>query len=442
MDLPLQLPDQWAGTTEAADSEPGSWLDSFPEPVLRQLIDEGVQKNFALQSAVARVGAARAQAQLAGAELLPAVDFGLSSSRRRTSANGQGLISNSFGLNATLRWEVDLWQRLDAASQAAVSEAEASAADYRAARLSLAAGIARSWFRLSEASLQLQLAEQTVASYQQTLEIVAEQYRGGLVSALDLRLARAEVNNAQASLEERLRLSDAEKRVLELLLGRYPGGRIAGADQLPQLSAQPPAGIPSSLLERRPDLQAANLRLQAAGLRSAAAERNRLPIFQLTTAAGTASDRLYRLLDWDYLVWSLAGSVAQSVFDGGSKEAQRQLARFQLEQQLADYAAVVQMALQDVEVALSAEIYLTRQLQALRLAVEEAQEAQLLAEQRYRQGLEGIIPLLETQRRAFAARSNELRINRACLENRIDLHLALGGSLSEERQLNVMEESP
>lgn len=440
--LPLQLPERWTtlGGTDA--DNPGNWLDSFSDPALMQLINEGLQSNFSLQSAAARIGAARARANQAGAALLPVADLEFDAARRRTQSNGTGSINNSFGLNGTIRWEVDLWKRLTLAEQAAVSDAQASVADYRAAQLSLAASIARSWYRLNEAKLQLQLTEQTVTSYRQSLQVIEEQYRGGLTSALDLRLARLALSNAQATLAERSRLFDAEQRLLEQLLGRYPAGRIVGAEQLPHLPSLSSVGIPSTLLERRPDLRAADLRLQAAGQRSTAAQRNRLPVFQLTTAAGTASDRLYRLLDWDYLVWSLAGSLAQSLFDGGSKTAEQDLARAQLEQQLAEYAEAALTAFREVEVTLAAESTLFRQEQALQLSVEEADEAQLLAEQRYRQGLEGIITLLETQRRAFSAHSSVLHISRLRLENRIDLHLALGGSLIEPGQPNKMMESP
>lgn len=440
--VPLELPEQWAAAVPGANDKAVAQLDSFADPVLQQLIAEGLQRNFSLQAAASRVAAARARATAAGADLWPTAELEFSATRRRARSSSRVTVGNSFGLNGRVSWEPDLWQRLSASEKASASEASAAQADYRAAQLSLAAAIARSWFRLTEADLQLQLAQQTVASYRQSLQVVEEQYRRGLTSALDLRLARSALNNAEADLAERQQLLLGEKRQLEQLLGRYPAGKIVAGQQLPQLEGPVPAGLPAALLERRPDLQAENLRLQAAGLRSAAARRNRLPNFALTGSAGTASERLYRLLDWDYLVWSLAASLTQSLFDGGSKTAEQQLARAQYEQQLADYAEIALTAFGEVEAALSAESTLARQQQALRLAADEAKAGRLLAEQRYRQGLEGIITLQETQRRAFSARSSLLRSERLRLENRIDLHLALGGSLTAKLQPEKKTESP
>lgn len=439
---PLLAPQQWSSAAETGSSEPLSWLADFSAPHLELLIAEGIGQNFSLKVAAARISAAQARARLAGADLLPSAALDFSAARRRTSNSGSGAIGNNFALNGALRWEIDLWGRLSQTEQAALSDAVASVADHNAAQLSLAANIARGWFRLTEAELQLQLTSETEESYQQSLAVIEEQYRSGLTSALDLRLARTALTNAQAAKAERQRSLDQERRNLELLLGRYPAGQIAGADSLLPLRKQIPLGLPSTLLERRPDLQAAALRLRAAGHRSSAAQQNRLPIFQLTTSAGTASDKLYQLLDWDYLLWSLAGSLTQSVFDGGRKTAEQDLARAQVDQQLAEYAVAAQIAFAEVEVALAAENSLQQQELALQLSVDEAQQAQTLAEQRYRQGLEGIITLLETQRRAFTARIAQLRTSRLRLENRIDLHLALGGSFADPAQSAEIMESP
>ncbi len=440
--LPVPTPQQWTASASARSGEPLVWFDDLTDPVLAQLINEGIGKNFSLKSAAARVRTAHARARLVGADLLPVADLEFAAARRRTTSSGQGSINSSFGLNGELRWEVDLWNRLALTEQAAISEAAAAVADRQAAELSLAANIGRSWYRLTENHLQVQLAEQTEASYRQSLGVIEEQYRSGLTSALDLRLARTALTNSQAARAELVRIRDEEQRNLELLLGRYPAGEISGAEMLPPLRNGVPAGLPSTLLERRPDLQAAALLLEAAEQRSAAAQRNRLPLFQLTTSAGTASDKLYRLLDWDYLVWSLAGSVAQSVFDGGRRTAEQDIASAQVEQQLVAYADLLLDAFREVETTLVAEGSLQQQELALQLSVDEAVEAQLLAEQRYRQGLEGIITLLDTQRRSFVAQVSLLRTRRLRLNNRIDLHLALGGAFSAQEQRSEMRETP
>jgi NodT family efflux transporter outer membrane factor (OMF) lipoprotein len=423
-------PERWTARPAAAEEESAAWLDSLVDPQLKQLIAEGLSQNFSLQTAAARIRAARARARLAGADRLPTADLTFSAARRRTFGADTGATENNFSLNGLLSWEVDLWNRLGHAEQAVLQDLAAAVADDQAARLSLAASIARGWFRLTEAALQLQLANQTENSYGHSLQVIEEQYRSGLTSALDLRLARSSLSDARAGRAERERLADLARRDLELLLGRYPAGRIGAAESLPNLKGQVPAGLPSTLLDRRPDLRAAARRWQAADQRLAAARQNRLPVFQLTTAAGTASDKLYQLLDWDHLLWSLAGSLTQALLDGGRRTAEQDLARAQMEQQLTEYGAAALVAFGEVEAALAAEESLRQQEQELQLSAEEALQAQILAEQRYRQGLEGIITLLETQRRAFNARIGLLRASRLRLENRIDLHLALGGAFA------------
>ncbi len=428
--LPLKLPElplKWTGASGSVTQPPEPWLEDFATPELTSLVREALRQNFSLQAVAARVNAARAQANIAGDDLLPDAELDLSAGRRQTGSAGNRSVSSSYDLAGSISWQVDLWQRLAHAERAAIAEAAASLSDYRAARLSLAAEISRQWFLLNEAGLQQQLAERTENSYQQNLQVIEQQYRSGLSSSLDLRLARNNLATAQSTRSLRQRQYDERRRQLEILLGRYPKSQLASTYQLPQLNRQVPAGLPSSLLERRPDLKAAAQRLSADQERLFAAEKNRLPSFRLTASGGTASDQLYRLLDWDYLVWSLAGSLTQSLFDGGRRSAEQDLSRARLDEQTATYAQTVLTAFREVETALAAEAYLQEQENALKWATEESAAALLLAEDRYRQGLNDIITLLEAQRRAFVAESGLLTTRRQRLENRVDLYLALGG---------------
>jgi len=439
-----QPPGNWTATETVPETakEPTAWLDSFADPQLEALVAEALQENLNLQLLAARINAARARATIAGAELSPNADLQFSAARRQTASGGSSAISNNFALQGSLSWEVDLWNRLGYGKQAAITELGASQADRQAAQFSLAATVARNWFRLNEALRQLQLAVATEDSYRQTLQVIEQQYRSGLNSALDLRLARASLANAQSINADRQRQLDLQRRELETLLGRYPSGNLAISGQLPQLTRAVPVGLPSTLLQRRPDLQAAALRLTASYQRAAAVDLNRLPIFKLTAAAGTASEKLYQLLDWDYLLWSLAGSVVQPLLDGGRRSAEQNLAASQVEELLADYADSALNAYREVETTLAAESYLHQQQTALQTSVSEALEAQALAEQRYRQGLEGIITLQETQRRAFTAQIALLTTSRQRLENRINLHLALGGPFANPQESTTVEDSP
>ena len=416
-------PEHWPHT-DRMQTEPTAWLSSFSAPELEQLIEEAQLRNFDLKKLAIRVKSAEARAHIAGADTLPKADLNFAAIRRQTGNNATTTISNNFSLQTAFSWEIDLWNRLGYSEQAALSELGASQADRQAAEFSLAASIARSWVQLIETGRQLQLAKETELSYQQSLQIINEQYRSGLNSALDLRLARAALANAKTIRIDRQGQQDRLRRELEILLGRYPAGSLRVTEQLPELSSRVPVGLPSSLLQRRPDLQAAALRLTAANQRSAAANLNRLPIFRLTASAGTASNELYQLLDLDYLLWSLAGSIAQPLFDGGRRSAEQDLSHSQAELLLADYASTALNAYREVEVSLAAEGWLQLKEQALQTSVIETSEAKVLAEQRYLQGLEGIITLLQTRRRAFSSQIILLAVQRQRLENRINLHLA------------------
>jgi outer membrane protein TolC len=191
-----------------------------------------------------------------------------------------------------------------------------------------------------------------------------------------------------------------------------------------------PAGLPAEILARRPDVRAAALRLEATDERLSSARKNRLPDIRLTASGGVSSIELRDLLDFDALVWSIAANLALPIFEGGRLDAERDLARAEVEEVLADYAQVVLVAFREVEVALTAERYLARQESALRVAARESEEADLLALERYRFGLVDIITWLEARRRAFNAKSTLIAVSNRRLQNRIALYLALGGDFA------------
>ncbi len=419
---PPAAPQHWQAA-EAVGALGASWMGDFADPRLAGLVTEALAHNRDLQAAAARVRADQARARIAGADRLPQAEAGLQAARR---GDGDGT-GDGYEVLAGVSWEADLWGRLDNVARASALDALASEQEYRAARLSLAAAVARNWFQLIEADLQRRLAERTRRSFQRSLEIIEQRYRRGLNSALDVRLARTDLAAAQANLAAQGRDLDASRRSLEVLLGGYPEGSLEPAAELPAMVQSVPAGLPAQLLSRRPDLVAAERRLSAAGQRLDAARKNRLPSLRLTAQGGTASDELRRVLDWDDLVWSLLAGLTQPLFQGGRLDAEQALAEAVHGEAWAAYAQVVLTAFREVESALSAEAPYREQEAALAQATREAQEAERLAEARYRQGLVGIITLLEARRRAFTAESSWLRAARERLENRLSLYLALGG---------------
>ena len=232
-DARIQVPSGWSAR-EAAGPVGTAWLEELADPKLRALVEEAIENNFELQAAAARVEEASAQATLEAASEQPTLNAAAAASRRGSQTNAtRRSTSNAFNAQLDVAWETDLWGRLADASEAARLDARAVVADYRAARLSLAANVAQSWYDALAASLQVELAEDTLENFLSNLEIVEEGFRSGLNSALDVRLERANIAGARARLEARKIDRDRSARVLEILLGRYPRGALELSGDFP-----------------------------------------------------------------------------------------------------------------------------------------------------------------------------------------------------------------
>lgn len=424
------------GAAEIAGSR--DWVSGFTGANLEKIIAEAVENNRDLRAAASRMAAARAGVQIASSELLPAI--GASGDARRfqrvlTSSSrlvGSGdTVStdrvNSFGLNLNLNWEVDLWGQVRNRVKAARADYVASLGDYYAAELSLAANAARAWFNCIEAESQVRLTAKTLESFESSLDVIEKSWRRGVAPALDLRLMKANVAGARAALSGRERERDTARKSLEVLLGRYPSGELRTAIDLPGLRGQVPAGIPSELLNRRPDLVAAQNRLAASLERLDAARKEFLPSLRLTSGTGLASDDLYQIMDLNRLAWNIAANIAQPVFEGGRIRGEIDLAEARKNTEVNTYAQEVLDAFFEVERALAAEQYLREQTSASAEAAEESIAAEQLALAEYNRGLVDIITVLESQRRSFESQRNLILLKNLLLQNRIDLYLALGG---------------
>jgi NodT family efflux transporter outer membrane factor (OMF) lipoprotein len=436
-DLNLDLPSSWtAPGDEYADWPPDpTWWVSFDDERLSALIEEALEGNYGLKAAVARVDAAEASARLAGAQGLPNLSAGFNASRRKQNIFGipigpGGVITSrttSYGVSLDMAWEIDLWGRVRSAKSAALADLEASAADLAGMRLSIAAQTAKACFALIESKQQVELARETVESYRLSADQVRDRYEQGVRTSLDLRLAMANLHAAEAMLEARLEGHDIVKRQLEVLLGRYPAGAIEDFDELPMVDGRVPAGLPSELLVRRPDLFAAERRYAAAEMRVSEARRAFFPSINLTGSAGTLTDDLKDIVSGDFTVWSIAAGVMQPLFQGGRLRANLALSHSLADQALADYVQALLSAFAEVESALYAEGSLARREDRLAAAVEQSEAARLLAETQYNSGIVDYITVLETQRMALNSQSELIAVKRQRLDARVNLHLALGG---------------
>ncbi len=444
--LEWELPSNWQ-TVHAGGKVDSLWWTNLADSTLLALIDEAVTTNWDLRLAASRMTAATAQARIAGAPLWPQLQATGTTSRRRQNfigfpipgGGGDVLTSTTTnnGVSLNLSWEIDLWGRLRAGEAAALAEVMASSADLRAARLSLAAQTARGYFAVIEARTQAELARETLDNQRLAYAQIRERYERGLRPSLDLRLGRSSTATAQAALHQRDQTLDFARRQLESLLGRYPGASLRASAQLPQLNEQVPVGLPSELIRRRPDLVAAERRLAAADARLVQARRALYPSISLTASSGRSSEELADLLKGDFSVWNLAANLTQPLFQGGRLRGGVEMAEANVDGAIAAFAQSVLRALGEVEVALAAEGYLALQEAALAISAEEALAARRLAEDRYQRGLSDLITMLDSQRRAFDAQSRFIAVRRQRLDNRLDLHLALGGGFEQSLSSNM-----
>lgn len=437
----VPVPEMYEATSvaEAEESAPLPWLEIFEDEALESLVREALEYNPDLRTALSRMERARAEARIAGADLWPSLNVSGTASRRRINTIGGGIQVNSTTVSSydpvfSSSWEIDLWGRIRNGRQAAVNEFEASAFDWKGARLSLAAQVAKAWYSLLETQAQLDLSRERLKTFESNERLIESQYERGLTKALDYRLIRSQTRSARALVEQQQATLDTRIRQFETVLGRYPDRELQSTGSLPEIRQSVPVGIPSALLERRPDIQASKLRFEAAAHRYQAAVKLRFPQVNLSASGGTSSSEWDDIGNSDFRVWSLVGGLTQPLFQGGRIEGSIDQAEAALDQVGENYRKQILSAFREVETALANEHYLQEQQGHLESVVEETVAAETLAWALYRRGLVDVVTVLETQRRAFDAQSNFLSIQNARIQNRIDLHLALGGPLTEAEE--------
>jgi len=424
-DIAVSSPNQWTANSAVSSKIATQWLNEFSDNTLTTLVHEALNHNYDLQAAALRINAAHEQAIIDGAPRLPHLE---ASAGYQHGKNSQNSASGSFAGLFNLSWELDVWGRIRNSQQAAEQEAVAVAEDYHAAKLSLAARTAQSYFDLIEANLQVAVAEQSMKDRRTIAELVRGRFERGLTGGLDLRLVLTDLANAEAALATARNQVQFVTRHLEVLLGRYPSGVLQQHAKLPMPPAAIAAGLPSELLTRRPDLIAALQRVQATDSRLASAKQALLPRITLT-ASGGSSAALSDIIDPRSAAWNLAMGLLQPIFTGGRLEANVRLNEAQMKEAVNLYHSTALNAFREVEQALAAEQWLRAQEKALQEAVEQTEASRKLAVYSYGQGLIQILTLLDSYRSTFTAQSDYLTVQRQLLNNRINLYLALGGGV-------------
>ena len=415
------VPAAWKTGGGAAVPVADRWLASFEDPALSALVDEALLYNADLQVAAARVEQAAGYVKVASGALLPSV--GVLAMGGGKSGGSGGL--DGVWLNASL--ELDVWGRLRYGRAAAEEQSAAVAADYAYARQSLAATLAKSWFVAIEAGLQRGIAQDALRAAEALLRVAQERLRVGNGNEQAVAEARVNVGTARDRLRQIELAREQALRALELIVGRYPAAEIAVADRLSRLPPPVPVGMPSQLLERRPDVIAAERRVAAAFDRVGEARAAQLPRISLTAGGSSVSSDLIELKDTNNPIWSFGGNLIAPLYQGGVLRAQVEIRSAEQKQAVADYARIGQRAFGEVENALAAENALRDREAILEATVRDSARALELAQIQYRVGSVDLRTVEQSQLALYSVRLSLLRVQTERLAQRVNLYLALGG---------------
>jgi NodT family efflux transporter outer membrane factor (OMF) lipoprotein len=414
-----------------------AWLSEFSSPAMSRLVNEAISNNPNLNAAAARLRASQLGTIGARANLLPSLNASTSTSRSR-NGNGDSTrsIGESYGLSLNASWEPDIWGRLRDLSDASISSYHTSVEDYRNARLSLAANTAKGYCNLVTAGQQLELAERTLESFKKNKNIVERNYKAGILGtrAIAVQLSRTNVASAQRSIENRTLQRDNAARTLESLLGRYPAAEQKASNKSPNLKDSIPTSLPATLVSRRPDLVAAQLDVLRSAKLADASRKSLLPSLNLSSRASTGDSSTRNLFDPHFLAANIAGSLSQRIYNGGELKANAAAALARNKATIYDYSTAAIRAFREVEDAIARDASLKEQEIFLVKETKQATFAERSAILDYSEGIDnsGILEILESQRRANNARASLIILRNSRLQNRIDLHLALGGDFRTE----------
>jgi multidrug efflux system outer membrane protein len=436
------VPDNYRGATATAPEAPGNvaasigdqaWWDVFEDDQLRNLIRTALRQNLDLRIAATRILQAQAQLGITRADQFPTVDAGAGTSRSRVAQSDVPFRLDpyqiaDFQLSARASWEVDFWGKFRRASEAARANLLASEWGRRAVATSLVSEVASAYFEMRAFDLQLDIATRTLASRRESLRLTEATARGGATSLVDVRQAEQLVFNAAAAMADLERQIAQKENYIAVLLGENPSD-IPRGDALDQQRHLPevPVGLPSALLERRPDIRQAELQLVAANANIGVAKAAYFPQIALTGSGGLQSAALASLFATPAGLWSIGAGLAQPIFNAGRTRSRVALSKAQQEEAVLVYQQTIQQSLREVSDALvgyrKGREFREQQL----LLGQSAADARRLAEIRYRGGATSYLEVLDSDTRMFSAELGVAQAELSELLALVQIYRSLGG---------------
>jgi multidrug efflux system outer membrane protein len=415
------------------------WWQLFEDPGLVSLIQTALLNNKELAIALARIEEARAVLGFTRADIYPQLDGQADASRGNTipGVGVPGDISENFVLAANLSYEIDLWGKLRRANEAARAELLATVEARNAVTITLIADVASIYLLLLDLDSRVDIAARTMESRQESLRIIDARFQRGTVALIDVNQAQIEIADAAAELAALERDRAKAENLLSVLLGQNPGSVARGAIDLPDSLQIPeiPVGLPSELLERRPDIRQASQQLAAQTARIGVAEALRFPSLSLTGSLGLASNDLDDFISSDNKVWGISANLFGPIFDAGRGKARVEAERARTEQLLNSYQLTVLTAFQEVEDSLiSIETY-RREAGAREMQMEAARSATALSRARYDGGVTSYLEVLESERSLFRAELLASSTRREQVVSIVTLYKALGGGWATDQEI-------
>jgi len=418
------IPPAWHADADGGELT-NDWLKALNDPTLESIVAEAMANNPDLRVAAAKVAIAQQTVIVVGSRLSPWVGVQLGANATDDRDSGT-FSSNSAFLGVA--WELDVWGKLRAQRAASEANAEAAAFYYAYARQSLAATTAKLWYVAVEARQLLLLSEQAVKIYGDLLDLVQLRRNAGKDSDLDVVDVRAKLEAARSEVERARESYGETRRALEVLLGRYPAAEIEVATIYPVLTLLAGTGVPSALLERRPDLLAAEREVLAAFRKEEAAQLALLPDISLSLAGGRLGDQFLSLLHLNPWLVSAGIGVSIPIYEGGALKARVEIATAQQSQAVANYGAVALTAFREVENSLANERLLGLQLPLDQKSLDDRTEAVRIATIQYKAGRRDLLWVAQLQTAQLASEANVIKLRGAQRTNRVRLYQALGGS--------------
>jgi len=432
----VQAPDTFRASTPDASSAAASlgdekWWSVFQDPQLQTLIREALAQNYDVRIAATRVLQAQAVLGITRADQFPTITGGASATNERFAQTRvtPAFETSPFQVNLALFWELDFWGKYRRATEAARADLLATEWGQKAVVSSLVSNVATAYFQLLELDSEMRISRNTLDSRRESLRLVEIRQKGGTTSLMDVRQSEQLVYTASAAIPDLERRTEQQENLISILLGRNPGPITRGSQALVDIAIPPevPSGLPSSLLSRRPDIQATEQQLIAANARIGVAKAAYFPQITLTALAGYQSPALTDLFSGPAGLWSFGGQLTQPIFTGGKIRSGVRLSEAQKEEAILNYQRLIQQAFREVSDSLIAYRKNREFREQEALLTNAAADATRLSESRYRGGVTSYLEVLDSDTRHFDA---QLGLSQAQLNERlalVQLYNALGG---------------